>query len=75
MNAKERNEYSNFRRGNDKMKAPIAPDRPFRPVMFQNPPEQFGMQPQFGFGFPPGMGMGLPVNPNIPMQLPPAYRK
>jgi hypothetical protein len=77
MNAKERNDYNNFRRGNDKKK-PQVQEKVYRPpMMFPNQNEAFMMQQSFGYGFAPQIPqMGLPMNPmNLGMPLPAAYRK
>jgi hypothetical protein len=72
MSAKERNDYNNFRRGNDKLKGPVNPPKEFRPMMsFPNQEQAFMFpQQQFGFGFPPQMPMGIPMNPNMRVPLP-----
>jgi hypothetical protein len=73
MSAKERNEYNNFRRGNDRLKGANIPPKEFRPMGFNNPMEQplgmFGGQSQFGYGFGPQMG-GYQMVPNMRVPLP-----
>lgn len=74
MSAKERNEYNNFRRGNERLKGANNPPKDYRPMGFNNPMEQppfpmFAGQQQFGYGFPPQMPLGYQI-PNMRVPLP-----